>query len=70
MLKYKVGSVLSWTAIGGTITAVRMGFLYEAVAAPIISVLIALGFLLTGLGFMARPTEEEKKEREETFVGY
>lgn len=70
MVKYKVVSALSWTGTGGVVISVYKGILPELVAVPIVSFLIALGFLSTGLVTGAKAKEEEREEREETFIGY
>lgn len=70
MLKFKIISISSWLIIAFLIITVYLAYVPEFVAAPIISVLIAIGFIAAGLGFMAKPKEEEKEEREDPFIGY
>lgn len=70
MVNYRAISLLCWVGTGGTVGSVYLEYLPEPVAVPIISILIAFGFITAGLGFMAEAKEEEEEEREETFVGY
>lgn len=70
MVGYKTVSLLCWIGVGGTAGSVYLEYLPETVAVPIISILIALGFVTAGLGFMAKGKKEEEEERKETFVGY
>lgn len=70
MAKYKATSLICWIAVGAIVAAVQMNYFLESVAATVISILIGLGLIAGGLAFMAKPKEEEKEEREETFIGY
>lgn len=70
MVNYRAISLLCWLGTGGTVGTVYLEYLPEPVAVPIVSFLIAFGFITAGFGSMAEAKEEEEKDREETFVGY
>lgn len=70
MAKYKIISLLCWTGVIAVVGSVYLEYIPEFVAAPPISILIALGYLTAGLSVMAKSKEEEREEREEPFVGY